>query len=158
MGQPKYSLKEIERRWLVDPVTIDAYEKARYLDIEDTYLKDTLLRLRKVTDVSGDVTYKFCKKYGKVSSLSNAITNIYLSDAEYLVLSKLDGIRVRKRRYAVADGAVDIYQGPSTLAIFEIEFDSEQAAASYTPPAFVGEEITDNLAYSGVALASLFSC
>lgn len=158
MGQPKYSLKEIERRWLVDPDMINSYDKARYLDIEDVYLKDTLLRLRKVTDTSGEVTYKLCKKYGKVSSLSNAITNIYLSDAEHLVLSTLDGVRVHKRRYSVADGTIDIYQGPSELAVFEIEFDSEQAAVSYTPPAFVGEEITDNPAYSGVALASLFSC
>jgi len=158
MQQPKYSQKEIERRWLVATPHLVDYENKPYRGIEDTYISETLLRLRKMTDPHGVATYKLCKKYGRDGSLANPITNIYLSEAEYLALSTLSGIRVCKKRYSVADGAVDIYPGPLRLAVFEIEFDSERAAAIYTPPAFVGEEVTDNPAYSGVALAARFSC
>jgi hypothetical protein len=43
------------------------------------------------------------------------------------------------------------------MAVFEIEFDSDQAAEIYEPAAFVGEEVTDNPAYTGLALAAWFS-
>ena len=157
MRQPKYSQKEIERRWIVAPHHLAAYENKPYRDIEDTYINETMLRLRKVTDPVGVVTYKLCKKYGRDGSLINPITNIYLSEAEYLLLSALHGLHVSKRRYAAAEGVLDIYPGPLRMAVFEIEFDSDQAAAIYDPPAFAGEEVTDNPAYSGLALAAWFS-
>lgn len=158
MRQPKYALKEIERRWLVTTPHLAAYEGKPCRRIEDTYINETLLRLRKVTDPVGAVTYKLCKKYGKAGSLTNPMTNIYLSEAEYLALSTLAGIRVCKNRYSAADGVIDIYPGPLRIGVFEIEFDSEQIAEIYAPPAFVGEEITHDPAYSGAALAARFSC
>lgn len=94
MRQPKYSVKEIERRWLVSTHHLAVYENKPHRDIEDTYIQETLLRLRKVTDPLGEVTYKLCKKCGRDGSLTNPITNIYLSEAGYLSLSKLDGLCV----------------------------------------------------------------
>lgn len=139
---PKYSIAEVERRWLVPPGFVATLEGLSYRILEDLYIGQTMLRLRKVTDPLGDVVYKLCKKYGQGASLSNPMTNIYLSQAEYQALSALDGTRVCKRRYSIAGGAVDVYPGTSPLVIFEIEFESEQEAQGYLPPNFVGKEVT----------------
>ena len=42
------------------------------------------------------------------------------------------------------------------LHVYEIEFDALDAAIRYTPPAFVGQEITDDPNYSGLMLARQF--
>jgi len=80
------------------------------------------------------------------------VTNLYLSRAEYDLLSQLPGNRVLKRRYSLAGGSLDLYGNGETF--FEIEFASEAEAASYVPPSFVSEEVTDNQAYSGAAFAA----
>ncbi|GLQ98253.1 hypothetical protein GCM10007863_26730 [Dyella mobilis] len=129
-------------------------EDLPYRTVEDLYIEGTLLRLRKMTDLSGAVVYKLCKKYGRGDSLANPITNIYLSEREYLSLAALLGSRVCKRRYGVAGGSIDVYPGADAVAIFEMDFRSESEAASYVPPDFVGDEVTDCAQYSGAVLAS----
>lgn len=156
MQPPRYSLMEIERRWLVPaPCPVELASRP-YRIIEDTYLDGTLLRLRCVREPGGAAIYKLGKKYGPHGASSQPITNIYLSPEEYRVFSALPGARVEKRRYAVENGAIDIYPAPLSLSVFEIEFPSGQAAADYVPPAFVAEEITGQEAYSGAALAIRF--
>jgi len=153
-SQPKYSLPEIERRWLVSPTFLAALDGVPHRIVEDLYIEGTHLRLRKMVNTSGETAYKFCKKYGRSTSLANPITNIYLSEEEYRTLSALKGKRTCKRRYAIADGSIDVYEGISTLAIFEVEFESESDAMNYAPPDFAGDEVTDHASYSGAALAS----
>ena len=151
---PKYAHLEIERRWLVDLASVGSLDGVPYRTIEDVYLPDTGLRLRKMTGPDGTAVFKFCKKYGKSSALSEAMTNLYLSEAEHARLHAcLGGVAVTKRRYAVQGGAIDLYAGAGDLAVFEIEFDSEAHAAAYVPPAFATIEITADPAYSGAALA-----
>ena len=58
---------------------------------------------------------------------------------------------VRKRRYAVAGGALDLFPGQDQFAVFEMEFESESEAQAYSPPGFVREEVTNDPAYSGAA-------
>ncbi|MGO4701282.1 hypothetical protein [Dyella sp. 2RAB6] len=157
MKQPKYSQAEIERRWLVAPPYLAELADQAYRIIDDRYIERSLLRLRRIEAADGEVVYKLCKKYGRADALPNPITNIYLSQDEYLTLSALPGTPVRKQRYAVEGGAIDVYPSSPPLAIFEIDFDSEQAAANYTPPPFTGVEITDDSAYSGAALAARFA-
>lgn len=153
MGHPKYSLPEIERRWLVPASFLAELAGQPHRIVEDVYIEGTRLRLRAIHEPDGQVTYKLCKKYGRSDSLANPITNIYLSRDEYLVLRALAGSHARKRRYTVEGGGVDVYLSPAPLVIFEIEFSSEQAAAAYVPPRFVGREITNDMDYSGASLA-----
>jgi len=155
VSEPKYSLPEVERRWLVAPSHLSMLEGQSYREVEDLYVAQTRLRLRRVSGTNGEVVYKFCKKYGKASSsLVNSITNLYLSESEYLVLAALKGNAVCKRRYSLAGGAIDVYAGEPVVAVFEVEFGSEQEAEQYVPPSFVGEEVTSNELYSGAALAA----
>jgi CYTH domain-containing protein len=151
---PKYTIEEIERRWLADASRLGDFQSCPCRTIQDRYISGTRLRLRKIEPAAGDAIYKLCKKYGRTAGYVEPITNIYLSAAEYTALLSLDGRSVRKVRYAFAGGSLDIYANPNAgLAIFEIEFASTAAAISYVPPSFVREEITDNPHYSGAGLA-----
>lgn len=153
MAHPKYSLPEIERRWLVFPELAVTLEGQPFRRIDDLYIDGTQLRLRKITQPAEEPIYKLCKKYGRSASLANPMTNIYLSEAEYRVFAALQGQRAVKRRYAVESGVIDVYEEARPIAVFEVEFRSEGEAARYVPPHFVLEEVTDDARYSGVALA-----
>ena len=149
---PKYSEVEIERRWLVDLSAVDL-SSAPCREIDDLYIAESRLRLRRVFG-SGELTFKLGKKYGKRTALSEPITNLYLTEAEYRRLSELPGARTRKRRYTLERGAVDVYAEPNAgLAVFEVEFEDERAARTFAPPPFVKREITNESAFSGVSLA-----
>jgi CYTH domain-containing protein len=151
---PKYSIVEIERRWLVDAAKLGDYQGCPRRAIEDCYIAGTRLRLRRIEAASSEVVYKIGKKYGKTGKEVEPITNIYLSSAEYQRLKRLPGQTVRKIRYSLAGGSLDIYVSPNAgLAVFEVEFSSETAAQSYSPPDFVREEITGEPRYTGAALA-----
>ena len=153
-AQPKYSIAEVERRWLVAPNSLSVVAGQPCREIEDLYVAQTLLRLRKMTGNTGEVVYKLCKKYDKSASLSQPITNLYLTEAEYRVLASLKGNAVRKQRYSVAGGSIDVYPGSPVVALFEVEFKTEREAEQYVPPSFAGEEVTRNAYYSGAALAA----
>ena len=151
---PKYSAIEIERRWLVDLAAVGDLSSAAFREIEDLYVSGSRLRLRKVSDLNGEVIFKFGKKYGKRSPASEAVTNLYLSEAEHHQLAALPGLVTLKRRYTVAGGALDIYHQPrSGLAIFEVEVEDEASAQAYRPPHFVTREITSDAEFSGFAVA-----
>lgn len=152
----KYAVAEIERRWLVDLEAVGSLEAVPFREIEDHYFPETGLRLRKVSAGGGDETvFKLCKKYGKSSPLSEAITNLYLTEAEHTLLCRgLAGLPVRKRRYAVAGGALDVYEQPFVWAIFERDFTSEAEALAYYPPGFVRREVSGDRAFSGAAIAA----
>ena len=152
-GPPKYSRPEIERRWLVDLALVDL-SGTPFREIDDLYIADSRLRLRRIAGPN-ELVFKLCRKYGKTAPFSEPNTNLYLSESEYGLLSGLPGNRVRKRRYALQGGSVDVYLEPrQDVAIFEIEFQDEQSASAYSPPAFVTREVTSDPAYSGASLAT----
>lgn len=151
----KYSLPEIERRWLVeiDLEMAKSLYGVPFTRIEDIYFPETRLRLRKMTASDGAVQYKLCKKYGKQTPLSEPITNLYLSEGEYALLAALPGKRIQKRRYKIEGGSLDVFELPADApAIFEKEFPSEAEASAYTPPVFVGKEVTADSAYTCASL------
>ena len=154
MRVPKYSIAEIERRWLVDATAVGNLSNVPSRLVEDLYISESRLRLRKMTEQSGNVVYKLGKKYGKSSELSEPITTLYLDEHEYMRLNVLPGIRATKRRYTIAGGSLDVYENPSPgLTIFELEFQDESSAREYRPPNFIAKEITNERAYSGFEIA-----
>jgi CYTH domain-containing protein len=149
---PKYSLLEIERRWLVDLAKVEL-SGASCREIEDLYIAGSRLRLRKIS-AGREIAFKLGKKYGKRTLNAEPITNLYLTEDEYRLLSALPGTRVRKRRYSLERGSVDVYVAPRVgVAVFEVEFEDERAAREFVPPEFVTREITNDPAFSGVSLA-----
>ena len=68
------------------------------------------------------------------------------------------GRRVTKTRYKITDGLhtieVDVFaDGLAGLVLAEVEFDSAAAMAAYDPPAWIGDEVTDDPTYANANLA-----
>ncbi|MEZ5162295.1 MAG: hypothetical protein R2688_00810 [Fimbriimonadaceae bacterium] len=130
---PKYSLPEIERRWLVDESQLPDLNVLPVTHILDLYIDNTRMRLRKMTAQDGTTTYKLCKKYGPSGPYSEPITNIYLTKEEYETFQHLSGRWVEKNRYKLPEGgSLDIPVGECQI-IFEIEFASVEEATRYQP-------------------------
>ncbi|GEM_PF-5094268 len=108
-----------------------------------------------MTDSNGATIFKLGKKYGKLSSLSEPITTLYLTEEEHESFSGLPGYSAKKTRYEISGGSLDLYQGPNSgFMLFELEFENELIAKEYVPPEFVLDEITNDGNYSGFSLAS----
>jgi CYTH domain-containing protein len=149
----KYARLEIERRWLVSGDVQQLIAAAPFSNIEDHYLTGTRLRLRAVSSPEAPAQWKLCKKYPKTAGqVFEFVTNIYLSESEFNVLARLPCSVVRKRRYRLAVGSLDVYTSAEP-AVFEREFETEDQACSFVPPSFVGREITGEESLSGAALA-----
>ncbi len=151
----KYSLPELERRWLVREEMMPALASVPRRIVEDKYIRGGRLRLRAMFTNGAETIYKLGKKYGREGADPERVVSIYLTKLEYENLLALPGATLRKVRYSVENGSLDVLEYPSAagVAIFEVEFPSQSAASAYVPPAFVGEEVTFNVGYSGYALA-----
>ena len=157
---PRYALYENERRWLVrvdELPELAAYPSCR---IEDWYLDNSHLRLRRVSGIGPEPTWKLCKKYGSPEGLRQPIVNLYLDETEYETLRRLPGCGLAKTRYTLAAAppdeffAVDLFEDAlAGLAIVEFEAASLEAVRAYTPPIWTTEEITGSMKWSGAALA-----
>ena len=158
-SSPRYSKLEIERRFLVDPALLPDMGDRDSTLIEDLYLSCGRLRLRKMTDsATGEVVFKFCKKYGSIGDCQEPITNLYLTEAEYLTLSELPGAPLSKRRYRHEfqgrTFSIDIHVSPlSGLVLCEIEAPSLDELLAISFPPFARSEVTDDARYSGSVIA-----
>ncbi len=152
---PPYTKPEIERRWLVAADFQFGAIVQREREIEDRYIQGTRIRLRKVTEFGEMPIYKLGKKYEPSVPGTHHVVSTYLSETEYKVFALLPARLSRKRRLNVHCGALDVYDLPNTgLRVFEVEFSTAEEAAVYIPPPGVGQEVTNELAFTGYALAS----
>ncbi len=157
-SSPKYTQLEIERRFLIDPVLLPDLSELESTLIQDIYLHCGRLRLRKMTSPDSSITYKLCKKYGKYESFEEPITNLYLTEPEYLALTQLQGDSLLKRRYKHPfEGrvfSIDIHLFPHTeLALCEIEAASVEILLAIQFPPFALLDVTSDNRYSGAQLA-----
>ena len=151
---PKYSLPEIERRWLVHVEHLPSLSTVRRREIEDKYIHGGRLRLRAVREQNGNAIFKLGKKYSRTGAGPEHVVSVYLSEEEYGVLQELPGAVAKKSRYSFEGGALDIYEHThASPCVFEMEFTSHAEATAYSPPAFVADEITFDARYTGYALA-----
>ncbi len=148
---------EIERKYLVDslPENLDAFP---HVEIEQGYLcTSPTLRIRRMGD-SFILTVK-----EKVHSLTSAIVNreeeFFLSSESYARLrGKCEGIMVEKTRYRIPVGKytaeLDIFHGRHEgLLLVEVEFPSVEAANAFTPPAWFGQDVSNDPRYRNSWLA-----
>ncbi len=153
-GEGRYAHLEREQRWVLTSVPPRVN---RFAAISDRYLIDTQLRLRKVQNDVGTV-YKFTQKIrvDPADPVSVKITNIYVSEAEYLILSAIPAAEVRKTRWTIEvsghDVAVDEFHGRhGGLVLAEVELEPNE---EFLPmPPFAVREVTHDNRYSGGYLA-----
>lgn len=147
---------EIERKFLVDELPADLAEHPSG-EIDQGYLA--------ITDDGVEVRIR---SYGGRSLLTvksggseeRVEEEIEIGERRFHSLWPLtEGRRISKRRYLVPSGAgapieLDVYAGAlSGLVTAEVEFDSAAAAAAFTPPAWLGREVTDEPGYKNKRLA-----
>lgn len=134
---------EIERKFLIRKLPENLREfPCRTL--EQGYLNtDPVIRIRKDNE-KYELTYK------SKGFMCREEYNLPLTESAYQhLLPKIDGRLIRKKRYRIPLEhtalvvELDVFEGdlaPLTLA--EVEFPDETSAASFTPPAWFGEEVT----------------
>ena len=143
---------EIERKFLALhlPERLDDYPKRH---IEQAYLSaDPVVRIRRLDD-----TYVLtCKGNGL---LAREEREMPLSAAAYRrLLPKAEGTVIEKDRYRIPCGPytieLDVLGGAlAPLALAEVEFPTEEEAASFQPPDWFGTEVTYDPAYTNARLS-----
>jgi len=133
---------EIERKFLITklPDNLDNY-KCR--NIEQGYLStNPVVRVRKDND-------DYILTYKGSGMMIREEYNLPLTKESYLhLIQKVDGNIITKKRYEIPtnDGLIielDLFEGLfSGITLAEVEFESELQANSYTPPEWLGLDVT----------------
>jgi adenylate cyclase len=149
--------REIERKWRVDAVPpLGDGSGWRARRVRQGYLAitgDVEVRVRRFDEDDAWLTVK------SAPGLSRVEEELPLDGAAFDRLWALTaGRRVEKVRHTRAEGDVtlelDVYSGTlSGLAVLEVEFAGEDAARAWTPPEWVGRELTGDKAYANQTLA-----
>jgi len=159
-GAPKYAQIERERRWLVPAGQQPPLDGLPTVLIEDRYIIDTRFRLRRMTDTaSGRTALKLTRKYEAADPRARPIVTAYLTEAEYDMFGTLPARPISKRRHALPTAlggfSLDVFLGPlEGLLMVEKECPDSASLLTVTAPAWAGSEVTDDIRYSGGALAT----
>ena len=140
----KYARVEHERRFLLRDLPKELIRTDPHLQITDSYITGTRLRIRKVRDPrTNKWTVKLTQKFApNTSDLSRTlITNIYLNAIEAETLGVFAANEIRKNRYYFEfEGrrfSVDMFLGDLLgLVLAETSFEIEEEMAFFTVPRF----------------------
>jgi CYTH domain-containing protein len=159
MNNPsKHARIERERRFLLPEFPNDI-DQSQFRSIDDLYITNTRLRLRRVTDSDyGTIDFKLTQKI-PIDGARAQVTTVYLTEEEYEVLAMLPGRRLTKRRYRHSWGTtrygVDAFAGPlHGLVLCEAEVGTDAALDLLAAPTVGCVEVTDALAFRGATLAN----
>ena len=155
MSKPNELHREIERKFLVRQLP-DNLAQFPHAEIEQGYLAiapdGVQVRLRRAgTKLS--LTYK--RSLGQ----AREEREILLSDEQFHLLWPATAKRrLTKTRYDVPLSGhvveIDVYRGKHEgLVVAEVEFNDEQTARSFQPPAWLGEDVSHDRRYSNQLLA-----
>lgn len=143
---------EIERKYLIRELP-EHLEQYPCRQIEQGYLNtDPVVRIRR-TDEEYTLTYK-----GEGFMVREEY-NLPLNREAFLHLrEKIDGILIKKRRYLIPLGIytieLDVFEGElAPLLLAEVEFETEDEANAFVPPAWFGEDVTLSSAYHNSTLS-----
>lgn len=159
----KYGRAEYERRFLLRGFPEGLERTAEHTQITDNYITGTRMRLRKMrVPRTNEWTLKLTQKFAPdPADLSRThITNIYLTEYEYEVLSVFEANELRKNRYPYEHAgrkyAVDVFLGDLLgLVLAETEFEAEEELRAFEPPPFALWEVTNDELFSGGRLVHL---
>lgn len=145
---------EIERKFTIKE--LPDLTKYSFRVMEQGYLNTyPVVRVRKEDD-NYYLTYK-----GK-GLLAREEYNLPLDEAAYYhLVEKADGIIIRKKRYLIPYEKytieLDVFAEPyENLVIAEVEFESEEEAMAFSPPAWFKEDVTLDRRYHNSNLSKGF--
>ena len=144
---------EIERKFLISklPENLDDYP---FHQIEQGYLcTQPVVRIRRQDD-------DYFLTYKSKGLMAREEYNLPLTQEAYEHLkSKADGLVISKTRYLIPEKngltiELDVFHADyEGLFLAEVEFLSEEAANSYTPPAWFGRDVTFSSDYHNSTLS-----
>ncbi len=160
MVEEKYAVGEYERRFLLDRIPDDVADPRT---IVDEYITDTRLRLRTVHWPDTDQRdQKLGHKRRLVESDPTGImcTSLYLDDDEITVLATLPSRRLVKTRWRLTLGevaaSIDVFEESlEGLIMLEVDLGGPDLLAMFTPPDWVGPEVTHDEHFTGGELAGV---
>ncbi len=163
MSYGKYALIERERRFLLRDLPEPLSRASEHVQIWDNYITGTRLRLRRIrVPLTKERIWKLTQKYAPAPPdfSRTVITNIYLSPAEYEVLSVFEGNEIRKNRYPFEhEGraySVDIFLGALWgLVLAETSFETDEEMRAFTMPSFAVMDVTEDEMFTGARLVEL---
>lgn len=146
---------EIERKYLIETLPLNPESFPCHM-IEQAYLcTEPVIRIRR-QDEEYILTYK------SKGLMVREEYNLPLNEEAYRhLLAKADGNVITKKRYLIPiDNALtvelDIFAPPfAPLMLAEVEFESEEDAESFVPPAWFGEDVTFSGQYQNSYLSRL---
>ncbi|MDF2544105.1 MAG: adenylate cyclase [Herbinix sp.] len=155
---------EIERKFAVNilPGNLEQYECKK---IEQGYLcHNPILRIRKSNDIFY-LTYKskkgIEKREGKSAIVNHEVELPLTEEAYYDLKQKTDGNMVCKTRYLIPLESgltveLDIFEGRLKGLVFaEVEFPNVLDADNFTPPSWLGKDISTDRRFSNHYLSQL---
>lgn len=155
-----YHRVEYERRFLVRDLPREKPWAVRR--IVDHYIDGTRVRLRESVGMVDGAPERVMKLTQKIPQpdgapgMQGTLTTMYLGEAEYRIFVQLPAAVIRKTRYSFPPLGVDAFEGDlKGLFIAEMEFDTEEAMQAFTPPTWLGHEISDDPRFNGGRLARL---
>lgn len=146
---------EIERKYLIEkeqlPADLASYP---FHKIEQGYLCiSPVVRIRRQDD-------DYFLTYKSKGLMAREEYNLPLTQEAYKHLkSKADGLVISKTRYLIPEKSgltieLDVFhEDYEGLLLAEVEFPSEEAANSYTPPAWFGRDVTFSSDYHNSTLS-----
>ena len=163
MSYGKYARIERERRFLLRDLPEPLTRASEHVQIWDNYITNTRLRLRKIrVPKTKEYVLKLTQKYAPAPPdfSRTVITNIYLSPAEYEVLSIFEGNEIRKNRYPFEhEGraySIDIFLGALWgLVLAETSFETDEEMRDFTLPSFAVADVTEDELFTGARLVEI---
>src|SRR2546423_3677174 len=159
----KYARIERERKFLLRNLPEPLTRSSEHTQIWDNYITNTRLRLRRVRwPKTKEQVWKLTQKFApdREDFSRTVITNIYLSEYEYEVLSVFEGNEIRKNRYPFEhegrNYGIDLFIGPLWgLILAETSFETDEEMMKFTKPSFAVEEVTNEELFTGGRLAHM---
>ena len=158
-----YARVELERRFLLNDLPEGLNRADHHLQITDSYITGTRLRIRKVRDPKTNkwivkLTQKFAPDQTNLAR--TIITNTYLNALEAETLSIFAANEIRKNRYyfdfAGRRFSIDMFLGDLLgLVLAETGFDNEEELQAFHTPSFALADVTNNEMFSGGKLCQL---
>lgn len=148
---------EIERKFLLGHIPIDAIASAPRRRIEQRYLVSTPnceVRVRRYDDSLCELCVKDKGAWSRLEWESRIPEQVY----QLLVDGGSEG-SILKTRYFIPHGGhtleLDVYDKPANLCTLECEFHDERAAEAFVLPAWAhgAVDVTDDPSYKNAALA-----
>ncbi len=144
---------EIERKYLVKELP-EHLEQYPCKHIEQGYLNtNPVVRIRRSND-------NYILTYKGAGLMVREEYNLPLNAASFAHLKeKIDGLLIKKRRYLIPFAEkytieLDIFDGElAPLQLAEVEFETEEEANAFVPPAWFGEDVTFSTKYHNSTLS-----